>query len=85
MQPASLRVKSDEQLPIMGKVLMTFLLRSRRAMLCQDIVTLICVGACCLQILELMGGEHADISEAAKGLHNIEITGSDPSEKQENE
>lgn len=65
---------------------MTSLLRSRRALRSQDRVTLSCVGAFCLQILELMGGEHADISEAAKGLHNIEITGSsDPSEKQENE
>jgi hypothetical protein len=39
---------------------------------------------CWVQILELMGGEHAGISEAAKGLHNIEITGpSNPSEKRE--
>ena len=43
---------------------------------------------CCgdLQILELMGGEHAGISEAAKGLHNIEITGpTNPTEKQDSE
>ncbi len=39
-----------------------------------------------LQILELMGGEHAGISEAAKGLHNIEITGpTNPSEKRDSE
>ena len=30
---------------------------------------------CCLQILELMGGEHAAMSEAAKGIHNVEVTG----------
>ena len=30
---------------------------------------------CWLQILELMGGEHAAMSEAAKGIHNVEITG----------
>ncbi len=37
-----------------------------------------------MQILELMGGEHAGISEAAKGLHNIEITGpTNPSEKRD--
>lgn len=41
---------------------------------------------CWVQILELMGGEHAGISEAAKGLHNIEITGpSNPSGKREND
>ena len=46
---------------------------------------------CWLQILELMGGEHAAISEAAKGMHNIEVTGplspaeaeDSPPEKQE--
>ena len=46
---------------------------------------------CWLQILELMGGEHAAISEAAKGMHNVEVTGppspaeteDSPSKKQE--
>ena len=39
-----------------------------------------------VQILELMGGEHAGISEAAKGLHNIEITGpTNPSEKRDSD
>ena len=41
---------------------------------------------CWVQILELMGGEHAGISEAAKGIHNIEITGpSNPSGNREND
>ena len=38
---------------------------------------------CWLQILELMGGEHAAISEAAKGMHNVEVTGPPSSAEKE--